>query len=101
MGWIESEEWLAYTVEAEQEAIYELRVRIARAYGSTGTTRAEIDGTTLSTAVAPTGGWQTWSTQSVGTISIPAGRHRLQLRFPSGGYNLNHLEIERVPSVSQ
>ena len=101
VGWIAGGEWLAFTVEGDSDAIYDVTARTARAYGSDARIEVEVAGETLAAPVPGSGGWQSWTDTPVGSVAIPAGRHRLIVRFPVGGWNLNRLVLEALPSASQ
>src|SRR5687768_356997 len=64
VGWIESGEWLEYSINVPAGA-YRADVRVASMSGG-GSYSIQIDGAQVVavTAVANTGGWQSWVTQS-------------------------------------
>src|SRR5687768_8245492 len=64
VGWIESGEWLEYSINVPA-GTYRADVRVA-SQGGGGSYSIQIDGAQVVavTAVANTGGWQSWVTQS-------------------------------------
>ncbi|MGE5430929.1 MAG: cellulase family glycosylhydrolase [Syntrophomonadaceae bacterium] len=99
VGWIEDGEWLKYTVNIESEGKYEMKLRIA-CKNPGGSIQAGIDGVILpgTAAVPVTGDWQSWQTINGGTFTLPQGKHSLQIRFNSGGFNFNYAEFTKVTS---
>ncbi|PWU13190.1 MAG: hypothetical protein C5B50_19715 [Verrucomicrobia bacterium] len=95
VGWIAAGEWLNYTVNVQQTAVYQFDFRVA-ALSSTGAIQASLDGLPLCGIQTPqTGGWQNWQTVSVSNIALRAGQRLLRLDFTTGGYNLNYVQITK------
>jgi endoglucanase len=94
VGWIDSGDWMTWSVTIPTTATYTLNVRVASP-NSTAKLRMDKDAgaTVLATVTVPnTGGWQTWTTAST-TVSLPAGTYNLGMNALTGGFNLNWLEI--------
>jgi endonuclease/exonuclease/phosphatase family metal-dependent hydrolase len=72
VGWFEQDEWLNYTINASA-GTYTFYARIASPC-SGGTIRVEINGTSVGTIAVPnTGGWQAWTTATIGGVPVPSG----------------------------
>jgi len=95
LGYVASGEWLNYTLNVSNTAIYQVAFRVASANGA-GNIQVALDGVPLCSVVTPlTGGWQTWQTVTISNLVIPAGQRLLRLDFQVGGQNLNHIQITK------
>jgi len=94
VGWIETGEWLKYTVNVAQSGLYDLNLNIA-APSTGGKILLSLDGQSISALldVPTTGGWQNWQYLTVSDIYIPAGTHTFQTRFFFGGFNFSYMDF--------
>jgi hypothetical protein len=100
VGWISAGEWLQYTVQVQETAVYRFAFRVA-ALSGTGAIQVVIDGLPLCAVRTPsTGGWQNWQTVTISNIVLRAGAHALRIEFQSGGYNFNHLQVTRQKALT-
>ncbi len=92
IGWIEDGEWMSYTVNVAQAAVFQVDIRVASAVGG-GTLRLYVDGAAAGQdlGIADTGGWQSWRTLALTNLQLPAGKHTMKLLAVKGGFNLNRL----------
>ncbi len=91
VGWIDANDWLEYYIDVPALAEYNAFFRIS-ANAATSIAIRE-GGTTLKTIQLPsTGGWQNWKTFKT-SVSLSAGKHKLQILTPKGQFNFNWLEI--------
>jgi endoglucanase len=99
VGWINSGEFLVYTVHVMHSSEYKIGVRVA-ANTSGGQFTLSWDNIVIGTADVPiTGGLQSWQTVDCDLDSLGAGVHTLKISFPSGGFNLNYVQfIDTNPS---
>ncbi|HLX94348.1 MAG TPA: glycoside hydrolase family 3 C-terminal domain-containing protein [Verrucomicrobiae bacterium] len=99
VGWLNTGEWLEYTVNPpDPSAIYSISIRAA-APASGGQLRLRLDGAVLGTVAIPgTGGYQSWQTVTLPNVPIPggSGSHALRLEVLSSGFNINWVELDRV-----
>lgn len=100
VGWIATGEWLKYTVQVEQEGLYEVRFRTAAPAGN-GILRLDVDGKTVVSglAVPASGGWYTWQDVTVKNIALPAGQHLLTLHFVREGFNFNQMHFRLLTAT--
>ena len=100
VGWISAGEWLTYTVNVQETAVYQLAFRVA-ALSSGGAIQVSLDGLPLCGVQTPqTGGWQSWQTVTVSNLVLRAGQRLLRLDFQTGGYNLNYVQIAKQKSLT-
>ncbi len=94
VGWIDSGEWLKFTVDIQNEGTYDIRFRVA-GEGSEGKLQLLLDDAYLTNLidVPSTGGWQNWQTLIVQDIYLPKGIHELVIRFYFTGFNFNYMEF--------
>jgi len=102
VGWINSGEWLKFTVNVSKSGTYSVDLRYA-SNQSGGKLVMNLDGSLISPypyiSIPVTGGWQTWQTLTLQNIQIPAGIHTMQVQFLSGGFNLNYMLFSFVTST--
>ncbi len=94
VGWIETGEWLSYTVYSTQSGTYNLTIRYS-ANNSDGKILLSLDGTGIGSFIdlSSTGGWQNWKSVTIENIQVEAGTHNLLARFFFGGFNLNYFQF--------
>lgn len=98
VGWIQTDEWLEYSVELIA-GTYEISTRVASNIGG-GNYTLLVDGNSVATDnVANTGGWQAWQTHSLGSISAQTGTHIVRVDVSGGNFNLNWINFEVVADV--
>jgi hypothetical protein len=98
IGWIETGEWLKFTVNILHAGIYNINAVVA-AQNSGGKFIFSLDGSTLTNTVADvpaTGGWQNWQTLLIPNVYLPSGNHALQFRTIFGNFNLSYFNFEFV-----
>ncbi len=95
VGYVDPNDYLTYQIDVESAGDYQVEYRLASNGGSTGF-ELQLNGTVIDTqAVADTGGWQSWQTQT-GTLSLPAGESTLKIQALGGGWNLNWIRIQAL-----
>lgn len=94
VGWINTGEWLKYTVNVIQDGNYDLNIRIS-GNEATGKLVFAFDGINLTDfiSIPATGGWQNWQTVNVGSYPLTKGEHEITLKFYFTGYNFNYFEF--------
>lgn len=91
VGYIETGDWMDYKVTVATAGTYQVQYRVASPSAG-GSIQLRSGATTLATtAVASTGGWQTWQTINA-TVSLPAGSQTLRVYAATGGFNINWLQ---------
>jgi hypothetical protein len=97
VGWIESGEYLKYTINAQQSGFYDIEIRIA-ANEAGGKILLRMDGVNIGNLidVPLTGGWQNWESVIVQNIPISHGIHEFQVNFYFEGFNINLIDFTLV-----
>jgi endoglucanase len=94
VGWIDTNDWMSYTVNVSIAGSYTIIFRTASLNGG-GVIQLDKDAgaTVLGTVnVASTGGWQNWANSTL-TANLPAGTYTIGIKAKSGGFNLNNFKI--------
>jgi hypothetical protein len=100
VGWISSGEWLNYTVDVKETAIYTFAFRAASPSGS-GNIQISVDNLPFcSTSTPYTGGWQSWQTVTLSNLVLRAGHHLLHVVFQTGGFNLNYIDVAKQRALT-
>jgi len=97
VGYIESGDWMEYSVNIPVTGIYTLSFRIAGT--SVGSLALKLGEETLATtSLLNTGDWQNWSTVTT-TANLVAGTQTFRLYAVTGGFNINWWSaVEGVPT---
>lgn len=97
VGYIESGDWMSYSISVPQTMKYELTLDAASESGG-GQIAFSCGGNTLGTLDIPaTGGWQNWQQFKV-TLELPAGESDLKLTAQQGGYNVDKMTFTAAGS---
>ena len=94
LGWIESGEWVEYSISVDEPGYYNLEYRYASDIpNGGGPFYFEIDSLQISDDIHVdyTGDWYSWMSQTVSDIELNSGEHVLRLFFVDGGFNLGRL----------
>jgi len=95
LGWIKGGDQVSYTVDVQQSGSYELKLRYASPTGATAIQVLANNQEKLRAAnLTSTGGWQNWTTASLGQVNLEAGRQTLTVKFlgsTADDLNLNRL----------
>ncbi|WP_167399926.1 carbohydrate-binding protein [Massilia violaceinigra] len=101
VGWIETNDWMNYSVNPATSGWYTVQYRVASG-GSSGQLVLSQNAKDISEAVGVpnTGGWQTWSTIS-SRVFLNAGPQNLAVFAKGGGFNLNWINFtaENAPAA--
>jgi len=92
IGWINTGEWLLYTVDVN-DTIANLSLRVA-AWNSGGKVKFELDGNMITEADVPA--LQAWTTVTIPEIKLYRGQNKiLKLTF-TGGFDFNWIDFDSV-----
>jgi aryl-phospho-beta-D-glucosidase BglC (GH1 family) len=94
VGWIETGEWLQYSVYLPAGGNFDINIRSA-SKESTGQMRLLVNDafTSENILLPPTGETQAWQTSTVKNIKLGKGWNRLRVLATAGGFNLNYLQF--------
>ncbi|WP_020207716.1 di-heme oxidoredictase family protein [Gilvimarinus chinensis] len=95
VGWTTAGEWLEYATDLAAGS-YEITARVASLNGG-GALSVGINGAyTASRNIDSTGGWQSWSSVSLGTLDVAAGSANVRVNVDAAGLNLNWISLEKI-----
>lgn len=101
VGWIASGEWLQYTVQVQQDGIYDIDIRSA-AKDIKGELTLIINGKAVKSIDLPvTHGYQNWATKTFSGIPLSKGENKIRLLATKGGFNLNYFRFMNAVSGVQ
>ncbi|NHZ95537.1 cellulase family glycosylhydrolase [Massilia sp. CCM 8734] len=102
VGYIDSGDWMNYTVDVPSAGLYTVSYRVASASGGGSISLERAGGSPVfgTKAVGATGGWQNWSTISH-DVQLPAGKQSIGIAAKTGGFNLNWIGIAAAGSGGQ
>lgn len=99
LGWIESGEWAAYTVNVAEAGSYTVTARVASLNNAIAF-HLEKGGQSISQPFThnSTGGWTNWQTVKVSGVALKQGTQQIRLVFESAGFNIDWLKFEKDAS---
>lgn len=97
VGYIDSNDWMTYSVNIPATGTYKVSYRVAASAGGGQFKLEKAGGSPVygSVNVPATGSWQNWQTVSH-TVVLPAGEQLLAISAITGGFNVNWLKVESV-----
>ena len=97
VGWINTGEYLNYTVNVEETGIYDIIIRTS-GNQSGGKILLRWDGININTFidVPATGGYQSWTDIKIDSVDLTKGEHKLSVNFYFGGFNISYIEFEQI-----
>jgi hypothetical protein len=97
LGWLETNEWLEYTVEIKQTGKYDIVCRTASPNDG-AKLHVEFDGVdqTETLDVVNTGDWQNYTHLIKNNVPLKAGVQKMKVVVENGGFNLNYIEVNAV-----
>jgi len=101
VGWIQTGEWLQYSVYTPTTSEYNISIRSA-AKEKAGTVKLIINDKPAGMISIPhTGDDQKWSTTTIKKIKLNKGWNRLRVLAAEGGFNLNYLQFQNSGSTAR
>ena len=92
IGWINTGEWLIYTVDVN-DTIADIQLRVA-AWNSGSKIKIELDGTKIAEANVPA--TAAWTTVTISKVKLEKGQNKkLKLTF-TGGFDFNWIDFAKV-----
>lgn len=97
VGWLESGEWMKYTVTPVASGPYAVVARVAAA-SSGGSFYIEVGGSNMTgnISVPATGGWQTWASLPAKVFTNAAPLTSFKVVIVSGSFNFNWVRFDSV-----
>ncbi len=97
ISWMQTGEWLNYTIDVAKTSIYDISSRVA---GFSGSFTLEVDNQVVGASISvATGGWQAWKDIAVKNISLEKGIHILKFKVNSA-LNLNYMTVTESATAS-
>ena len=95
IGWIDTGEWLKYTVQAEFTGAYKFSFKTSAQHDN-GKILITVQGQTGSVnfPVPNTGGYQNWVWTDTASVHLAGGENIIRLEALNGGFNLKSIKIE-------
>nr|BAO65790.1 cellulase [uncultured bacterium] len=101
VGYIDSNDWMTYSVNIPATGTYKVSYRVAASAGGGQFKLEKAGGSPVygSVNVPATGGWQNWQTVSHNVV-LPAGEQLIAISAITGGFNVNWLKVESVDNTN-
>lgn len=106
VGWINSGEWLEYSVDVAESGLYSFAFRYASGNAKGGgpflleLDRQPVSGDILVPSTSSTV-WTIWATKTVTGIPLIKGKHVLRVTFKSGEFNLGKMTFARTGDLTE
>ncbi|ANQ51878.1 carbohydrate-binding protein [Flammeovirga sp. MY04] len=90
VGWMNTGEWLEYTVNVNITDDYDFFPRVA-SINDGGVLKISVDGVAVTgnLTVPNTGGWQAYQTMHIRNVPLTQGQHVVRIDVVNSGFNLN------------
>ncbi|HUI30266.1 MAG TPA: cellulase family glycosylhydrolase [Candidatus Acidoferrales bacterium] len=101
VGWIDTGEWMQYTINVINAGTYDIGVRYA-SNQTGGQFMLKMDGNVLTPSavdVPVTGGWQNWQTLTIPGVALTSGTHIFRIQAFSPGFNVNSFTFANITDV--
>ncbi len=97
VGWIDSDEWMRYSINVEEDGLYNVITRVATP-STSGSFRIGVNGgdVTNDRFVPVSGGYQTWRPVIVEDVMLTTDDEYFTFRSIGDDYNLSSFEFIRV-----
>jgi hypothetical protein len=92
VGWIDTGDWMDYTVNIPSNGTYNLNYRV-NGWNTGAQIQLKLGNTILSTTNVNTN--NSWSTISSSPVLLTAGTQTLRVYASGGGFNLNWFELTK------
>ncbi|GGE21534.1 carbohydrate-binding protein [Psychroflexus salis] len=101
VGFVNQGEWMKYTVDIDQTAVYKAKVRLATEQsGGEFFLSLNDEEITTTQVVTATGGWTQFITYEIDDIILPQGEHSLKLHINNDTpVNLSSIEFELTGNI--
>ncbi|MBM3438890.1 MAG: carbohydrate-binding protein [Bacteroidetes bacterium] len=102
LTWIDAGEWTEYTVNVQDDGLYQCAVRYANgSAGAAGKLTIWLDSKQIGTYVGfpTTGKWETFGSVSLINLPLQQGRRILKLQFEEGGMNVGKITFTRTGAL--
>jgi endoglucanase len=100
IGWVDTNEWLEYSVNVKTAGKYNLSYRVATPQ-TTGQIQFMVGGSVLSTTTIPsTGDWSAWATVNSSPVTLAAGPQIVRINFSGKEVNLNNFTLSVATATS-
>jgi len=95
VGWVANGEWLEYTIANTTAGTYAINIRVASPRNTAKSVQVSLDDVNLGTVAVPnTGGWQTWQTITIPSVTVSGGSNKvLRLTMVGGSFNINSVQF--------
>ncbi|MBB6463577.1 carbohydrate-binding protein [Flammeovirga kamogawensis] len=102
LGWVETNEWLQYTINVPTSKVYDLLIRNASATDDAAIIQLLIDDVAVGATMHldNTGGWDLWEDKVFSDIVLSEGTHKIKLLLARGGSNLNYMRFTNARPLS-
>ncbi len=101
VGWMSQGEWMQYSMEVTNDAVYEIKARIA-SNSADGKFHINAGDAAISEIVETpnTGGWESWETIIVPNVILTTEDKKLVFHVDADGFNLSSLEFVEVAPIN-
>lgn len=101
IGWIDTDEWMQYSIDVTEPGVYSAEVRIA-SNSTSGQFHFSIGESPITPVIQTpnTGGWQTWGSVQVDGIVLDETTNKLRFFADAAGFNLGGIKFTRTGATT-
>ena len=101
VGWTEDGEWLQYTIDVQEEGLYDVLVRTASSGNGQVSFYSDDVRISESTTLPNTEGYQTWETTTINDVYLKSGKQKIKVKIDVGGFNFNYFQLNGPVEVTE
>lgn len=102
VGWIETGEWLQYSIYLPDDGVFDVNIRSASKENSGHVKLLVNDAFASGDILLPqTGETQNWKTSTIKSVKLTKGWNRLRVLATGGGFNLNYLQFIHTDNTAK
>ena len=102
VGWIQSGEWLQYTINITGDEVYDIAVRAASQNSASAIRLLVNDQFASGNILLPTTSKsQKWKTTTIKNVKLTKGWNRLRVLATAGGFNFNYLQFLQANTTAK
>jgi len=102
VGWIETDEWMQYSTDVQEDGLYQAHLRIASGSGNGQISFGDQNGpTTPNLSLPNTQGWTNWESYTIEDIVLTTNDTKFRVYAGNEGFNLSSIELVKTGELSE
>lgn len=99
VGFIDTGDWMEYTVQVPAAGRYHLEFRVSSAVSGGRLQLQDQQAVLVKLNIPVTQGWESWTTLAT-DVNLPEGRQTLKVYADSGGFDINWIHFSKISTLA-